>query len=49
MGRVKYNLDGSYEIELKYREGDKRVASLWVAGERLMREPIQKLVLKEKK
>lgn len=48
-GRVKDNLDGSYEIELRYREGDKRVASLWVAGERLMRESMQDLVAKGKK
>lgn len=48
-GRVRDNLDGSYVIELKYQEGDKRLVSLWVAGERLVREPIQELVLKGKK
>lgn len=48
-GRVRDKLDGSYEIELTYQEGDKRLVSLWVAGERLVHEPIQKLVLKGKK
>jgi hypothetical protein len=48
-GRVRDNLNGSYEIELKYQAGEKRLVSLWVAGERLMREPIHKLVQKGKK
>ncbi len=48
-GKVRDNLDGSYEIELKYREGDKRVTSLWVAGERLLREPVQKLLKRSRK
>lgn len=48
-GRVKDNQDGSYEIELKYKDNDKRLASLWIAGERVLREPVQALLLRGKK
>jgi hypothetical protein len=48
-GQVKDNLDGSYEIKLKYHDKDNRVLSLWVGNERLVHEPIQKLVMKGKK
>jgi hypothetical protein len=47
-GHVKDNMDGSYEIKLKCKKGDKRLASLWIAGERLIREPVEKLALRKK-
>ena len=48
-GRIRDNLEGSYEIEVKLREGDQRMLALWVGGERLIREPVSQVIQRPRK